>query len=55
MEGNRFGRGRYVWTDGSLYEGEWKADKMNGHGMYRGNDGSVVRGLFLNDNLVEQE
>jgi hypothetical protein len=28
---------------------------MNGQGMYRGSDGQVVRGLFVDDNLVESE
>ena len=55
MDGNRFGRGKYSWTDGSCYDGEWKKDKMNGQGMYRGSDGVTVRGLFVDDNLVEPE
>ena len=28
---------------------------MNGQGMYRGSDGQIVRGLFVDDNLVESE
>jgi len=28
---------------------------MNGQGTYRGNDGVIVRGLFVDDNLVEPE
>jgi len=28
---------------------------MNGQGTYRGNDGSVVKGVFVDDNLVEPE
>lgn len=55
MEGNRFGKGKYSWTDGSFYDGEWKRDKMNGLGIYRGNDGSVVKGVFVDDNLIEPE
>lgn len=49
----RFGKGKYAWTDGSFYDGEWKADKMNGMGAYRGADGSVTKGIFENDNLVQ--
>ena len=26
------GRGKLSWVDGSLYEGEWKNDKMEGNG-----------------------
>lgn len=47
--------GKYSWTDGSFYEGEWRRDKMNGQGTYRGNDGVIVKGLFVDDNLVEPE
>jgi len=28
---------------------------MNGVGTYRGNDGSVVKGVFVDDNLMEPE
>lgn len=28
---------------------------MNGVGVYRGNDGSVVKGVFVDDNLIEPE
>jgi hypothetical protein len=34
QKGNRQGKGKYTWTDGSYYEGEWLADKMNGAGAY---------------------
>jgi hypothetical protein len=48
----RFGKGIYKWTDGSYYDGEWKADKMNGRGLYRGVDGSITKGVFEDDNLI---
>jgi hypothetical protein len=47
--------GKYAWTDGSFYEGEWKRDKMNGQGLYRGTDGAITKGLFVDDNLVEHD
>ena len=28
---------------------------MNGQGMYQGADGSVVRGRFVDDNLVDPQ
>ncbi len=48
----RFGKGIYQWIDGSYYNGEWKADKMNGKGTYRSVDGVITEGIFENDNLV---
>lgn len=48
----RFGKGIYKWTDGSYYEGEWKADKMNGRGTYCNAEGVVTKGVFEDDNLI---
>ncbi len=48
----RFGKGKYQWIDGSYYDGEWKADKMNGKGKYKSIDGVITQGYFENDNLV---
>ena len=41
-----------MWIDNSYYDGEWKADKMNGKGVYQGVDGSITKGIFEDDNLV---
>lgn len=41
-----------MWIDNSYYEGEWKSDKMNGRGTYRGTDGTITKGFFENDNLI---
>lgn len=48
----RYGQGIYQWIDGSYYNGEWKADKMNGKGSYRSVDGIITEGIFENDNIV---
>lgn len=48
----RFGKGIYKWTDGSFYDGEWKADKMNGRGVYRSVEGLITKGVFEDDNLI---
>jgi hypothetical protein len=42
----RFGNGKYQWIDGSFYDGDWKADKMNGNGRYRSTDGVLTEGVF---------
>ena len=28
------GPGRYVWANGSEYNGEWKGGRMHGHGTF---------------------
>jgi len=45
------GKGRYVYSDGSVYEGEFKNGKKDGRGVYTYgsksiNDGSVYKGYF---------
>ena len=42
--GQREGRGKLVWADGDVYEGEWKAGKKEGRGIYRCADGDVYEG-----------
>lgn len=31
IDGRKEGKGKYVWPDGSYYEGEWRENKINGH------------------------
>ena len=33
MVGRYHGRGRYEWSDGSFYEGEYQADRQHGRGV----------------------
>ena len=28
----RNGKGKYIYANGGCYDGDWKDDKMNGHG-----------------------
>lgn len=42
----RHGYGVYNWVNKDCYEGEWKFDKMNGKGRFRGGDGSEYVGEF---------
>ena len=44
MDGNIEGRGRFVWTNGKKYEGEWKMGKMHGKGSLLMPDGSFYKG-----------
>ncbi|KAL4437860.1 hypothetical protein ABPG74_001031 [Tetrahymena malaccensis] len=47
--GQRWGRGKQVWSDGSQYEGYWKNDMANGKGRLIHADGDVFEGNWLND------
>ena len=35
----KHGHGKYTWTDGSIFEGEWYENKINGKGIYVWPDG----------------
>lgn len=35
VDGSYDGIGEYRWSDGRIYGGEWKNNKMNGKGEYR--------------------
>ena len=40
------GMGKYMWTDGSLYDGEWDRSKMTGRGMIQWPSGASYEGDF---------
>lgn len=40
-DGKKHGYGKYVWSDGSYYEGDWIDNKICGRGVYTWNDGRV--------------
>jgi hypothetical protein len=44
--GEMEGRGKYVYADGAVYEGEWKADKKEGRGIFRSSSGAVYEGEY---------
>ena len=50
VEGNKHGRGQYIWADGSSYEGEFKNDVVEGYGTLRDKSGGVYTGQFV-DNM----
>lgn len=49
LNGKRNGKGRVVWSDGEVYDGEWQDDKRNGKGKYTYASGAVYEGEFQND------
>ena len=48
----RHGRGTFIAEDGSIYEGYWLFDRMNGAGRKIFKDGSIYVGKWHN-NLYE--
>ena len=34
MNDKKEGQGKYSWSNGDWYEGEWKAGLRHGHGIY---------------------
>jgi len=44
--GEMEGRGKKVYADGNVYEGEWKAGKYEGRGIFRYANGNVYEGEY---------
>jgi hypothetical protein len=40
------GLGKYTWTDGSCYEGEFESNQFHGQGLYTDKQGHQWAGLF---------
>ena len=47
--GQRNGRGRYIYYNGNVYEGEWKDDKRYGYGVWTGVNRNAYKGHYKND------
>jgi len=45
-KGKREGKGIMRFSEGDVYEGQWKAGKMEGRGTYKMADGDVYEGLY---------
>ena len=41
------GNGKITFSDGSIYEGEWKNGQMSGQGKLNSKDGKVYEGSFV--------
>jgi hypothetical protein len=37
-------KGKYIWSDGSYYEGDWHENKITGFGVYLWADGRRYEG-----------
>jgi hypothetical protein len=40
------GKGKMIWKDGRIYEGDHQADKMNGFGVFQWPDGRKYEGQW---------
>lgn len=49
LEGQAHGYGIGVWSSGSTYDGQWRANLRHGHGVFRWKDGERYDGAFVND------
>lgn len=45
----KHGFGRYMWADGSMYEGEWSKNKFHGIGKLSYADGGEYTGEWIED------
>nr|XP_022328185.1 MORN repeat-containing protein 1-like isoform X1 [Crassostrea virginica] len=50
----RNGYGVHTTTEGAVYEGEWKGDKMNGRGKLAHPSGALYEGEFVNNQFHGQ-
>lgn len=48
MHGLLHGKGRFRWTDGTTYKGEFTSNEITGTGTYNWPDGSTYHGMVKN-------
>ena len=49
--GKKHGKGAYTWADGSIYDGDWVENRIEGFGAYVWVDGRRYVGQWLNNNM----
>ena len=50
----KHGPGKIMYSNGEVFEGEFKFDKMNGKGKFRRGNGEVIEGVWIDGRLLEQ-
>ena len=53
--GVRQGQGKYIWTDGDHYDGEWYNDKRHGWGKMTWAKGGAWEGEYREDDYWKGE
>ena len=43
------GKGIYIWSDGTSYNGDWRNNGRFGYGVYEWPEGSKYEGFWEND------
>ena len=54
QSGVREGLGVFYYSDGSMYEGQWKGNKKHGYAVFTDEKGVSVYGYYENDRLKRQ-
>ena len=49
------GYGTHTWANGDKYIGEFKDNKANGQGTFIGTDGTVMKCIWENGELIERQ
>lgn len=52
-KGQATGKGKILFADGAIYEGDFKNGNITGNGIYISSKGDKLEGAFLNGELVE--
>jgi MORN repeat len=47
VKGKKEGKGKYLWPDGSFYEGEWRENKINGYVDFLYIERAITFGLMV--------
>ena len=42
------GKGKYIWKEGEIYEGEYRNGIKEGYGIFKWNNGKFYKGSFIN-------
>ncbi|XP_004945158.1 radial spoke head 10 homolog B isoform X2 [Gallus gallus] len=53
VNGERHGRGKFIYASGAVYDGEWAHNKKHGKGKFVFKNGSIYEGEFRGDKMVE--
>lgn len=48
LNGQKHGRGAYIWANGEQYTGDWVNDQATGKGQWKGSDGETYEGDWKN-------